>query len=222
MVQLEVSVVSAEALRVLRKSETRMSYAIANAINRTVKSVQADVRKGLRSRFTVRSQFIERQAAIIKPFASAKRGTMHAKVSVGQPNPGVLLSRFEEGGQRPLRPGSKNIAVAHLGGARPTKDAPIDPALQIKKLRLRRVGGKRGGKHAAIVGAANTYLVPRVGIFQNVAGQKRGRLLYALTPSVRLDARLGFYATAARTTGREFAVALQDEVNKTLLYNLGR
>ena len=220
-----VQVSNAEALRVLRKSETRIAYAVANSLNTTIKSVQREQRLELRRRFTVRIPFTERQIAIIDPFASASKRIMWTRIRVGQ-KPRLLLAQFETGGERRPFKGSR-VAVPIPGGARATKEASVTESLRFTRLRLRRKSAgaetkrRKGGGTGPIVGAQGTFRIPNVGVFQRRGGAPR--LLYSLTKStLRLPLRLRYLDTARRVTAREFPGVLQREINKTLAYNIGR
>lgn len=217
-----VDVTNAEALRVLRKSETRIAYSVANALNKNIKLVQQEEKLELRRRVTVRTPFVERQIAIIDPFASASKRVMWTRIRVGQ-KPRLLLAQLETGGERRPFKGSR-VAVPIPGGARPTQEASVPESLRFTKLRLRRMSpgkGKRRKGKGPIVGEQGSFLIPKVGVFQ-----RRGattRLLYSLTkPTLRIPTRLRYLETARRVTGRQFPLLLQREINQTLAFNIGR
>ena len=130
---LTVDVRAANVLAGLRKAEKRISYAVANALNDTVKAVQRAEREHVGRAFTVRKpEFIGREAAVIRgaDWASAPAGRLQARVSVGQ-KPRLLLGEFEAGGVR--RPfAGRRIAVPLTGGpARPSFASPVPAAFRI-------------------------------------------------------------------------------------------
>jgi hypothetical protein len=59
----------------LENGQRRLAYVVVNAINATAKRIQATERRHIEQEFTIRKKdFVLRQAAVIKPFASVKQG----------------------------------------------------------------------------------------------------------------------------------------------------
>jgi hypothetical protein len=144
----EVDVRGLEALGVLRNPSKRMSFVLANALNKTIKVVQPAEVRNVKRGFTVRQPtFIERNAAAIRGkgggsgFASAPAHRFSARIEVSE-KPRFLLGGFERGGPRPVAKG-KSAAVPLIGGAaRPTFGVPVVPQFTFKELRF--VTGRRG------------------------------------------------------------------------------
>lgn len=190
---MDVSVDATQALLVLRNGAKRQRFAIANALNQTAKLIQSTIRDSVFKKFHVRRRdFLLRQVAIIKPFASAPQGRLEVRVAVGE-RTRLLLSMFEAGGVRTPFKG-RNVAIPVVGGARPSIGAEVAQSLLVTELGLHRAGGRKG--NGPVVGAHGTYVVPGAGIYQTVTGTTRGRLLYAFKPTVRIDARLHWKDTA--------------------------
>ena len=64
----------------LRNGQRRLAYAVVNAINNTAKRIQEAERRRVEEEFTVRKRdFLRREAAKIKPFASVKQGRPYAE-----------------------------------------------------------------------------------------------------------------------------------------------
>lgn len=225
-----VDVRAAGLLSGLRNAEKRMAYAVVNALNRTAREIQAAERKKIEATLTVRKkEFILRQAAVIKPFASVKKGIMSATISVGA-KPRLLLAAFEAGenrrGQKALRRlGESGVAVPVIGGARRNKRSIVPETLWIAKLKLRkypRAGPKRQGiSQPRISGLLGTYLVRQVGIFQRF-GKSATRMLWAFVPQVSKAKKFEFIKTALRVADQRFVANLQDEVVKTLKHAFGK
>lgn len=215
---IKLRVDNSQLLLRLRNGEKRLAYAVVNAINRTAEDIQAAERQRVRSEFVLRKpEFVLRQAAIIKPFASVGQGRLFAEISVGQ-KPRLLLGEFEEGGERlPFK--GKSVAVPVIGGARASKSASVPEELFIQRLRF-----KRGRKGARTIwrGLLGTYLVPGVGIFQRRKGIKLGKPLYIFAHNVKLDRRLHFVATAEAIAAQAFSRRLQREIAHTLAFQQGR
>ena len=233
MAIFEVDVRAAGLLSGLRNAEKRMAFAVVNALNRTAREIQAAERKKIEATLTVRKkEFILRQAAVIKPFASVKKGIMSATISVGA-KPRLLLAAFEEGenreGQKALRSlGESGVAVPVIGGARRTKRSIVPEELWISKLKLKahpRVGPRppkgQDGPQPRISGLLRTYLVRRVGIFQRF-GKSATRLLWAFVPQVSKAKKFEFIKTAQKIADQRFVANLQDEVAKTLKFAFGK
>ena len=119
--KIDLQIDSTKLILRLRNGQRRLAYATVNAINNTAKRIQAAERRRVEKEFTVRKKnFIQRQAAIIKPFANVKQGRPYAEISVGQ-KPRLLLSAFERGAERkPSTPSARRVAEPVIGGpARP-------------------------------------------------------------------------------------------------------
>lgn len=242
MGKLTVSVdTKGSALRLLdgmRNAEKRKAYAIVNAINRVAKEIQGVERRAVEQTLTVRKkEFILRQAAIIKPFASVKKGIMHAQISVGR-RPRLLLRQFEQAhervGQAALRKlGEKGVAVPVIGGARPSKSRVVPEDLWIGKLHLKRPPRPRRAKGARRVvgpglappkpqplvprGLQRTYLVPHVGIFQRREGGVR--MLWAFLPRVS-KAKMFKFGERAMRVAVKLDKYLHEEIGKTIRHAL--
>ncbi|MEK7823985.1 MAG: hypothetical protein AAB290_02945 [Candidatus Eisenbacteria bacterium] len=215
---IEVSIDAAKALLRLRRGANRMGYAAVTAINKTVLAVQAAERERAARVFTLRkSDFILRQVAIVRPFASVAAGRFEARVSVGQ-KPRLLLGQYETGFTRQPFKG-KNVAVPVLGGARPTREAAVPAELRFTALQLRRpVTGRRAPRKAGPGtplrrGLLRTFMVPGA-VLQRV-GRGATRVLYVLARPFRVAPRLEFYRTARRVIARDFARNLKRQIDET-------
>jgi hypothetical protein len=143
----------------LDKGTKRLAYAAVGAINATARRIQDVERQHVETKLTVRKrEFVQRQIAIIKPFASVKKGLLYADVSIGQKDR-LLLSLLEPGGTRePLpppgqeRPLGKNVGVPITGSARPSIGSSIPSDLTFKGLRIvkRQVVTRRNGRKRSV------------------------------------------------------------------------
>lgn len=225
---IRLQVDNSQLLLRLRNGQKRLAYAVVNAINATAKDIQQAEQGRVEDEFTVRQhEFIRRQAAIIKPFASVGQGRLYAEIAVGQKKR-LLLSEFEQGGQRTAFKG-KSPAVPLIGGARPSKGEPVDPQFYFSRMALRRSGKggrrrrSREGKRQIFQGALGTYAIPQVGVFQRIPGQKRGRPLWIFTAKPpHLTRRLRFIETAREVADRSFPRRMQREIDHTLAFQAGR
>ena len=202
----------------MEKGIKRFAYANVNAINNTAKRVQAGAREHLRETFTLRkSDFMLRQAAIIKPFASVKQGRAYAEISVGK-RPRLLLGGFEEGADRePFTPGARRVAVPITGSpARPLFGAPVPPELQFKRLRF----GEALGEGRVRRGAQRTYLIPEFGVFQRYGSEHEDtEPLFVFDSDARIQPVLDFLDGSQEIARVWFAEEEQREIIKALARN---
>lgn len=155
--KIELQVDTAQLLLRLKNGEKRLAYAVVNAINATALRIQNAERERVLGAFVVRKRdFIVREAAIVKPFASVKQARPYAEVAVGDKQR-LLLAKFEKGAQRePFTPGAKSVGVPLLGRpARPSLSSGVPPAFRFSGMKLRafyagkrltRSGGRRRGQ----------------------------------------------------------------------------
>lgn len=226
-------------------SAKNLAYASVNAVNKTALQVQKQAQENVKSRFTLRQpDFVLRQAAIIKPFASVGQGRPYAEIQVGQ-KPRLLLADFEKGAQRAPFIG-KNVAVPITGSpARPSFSAPVEGSLRITALGLqptltaaqrqqrRSIKGKNAAETRSMRGDFNrahgagqvwkgrqrTYMIPGVGIFQRTGPKKADtRMLYKFMPHPQLKPTLGFLAMA-QAQGKAW---LSDNLQHALIEELNR
>jgi hypothetical protein len=226
-------------------TEKNLAYAAVNAINRTALQVQKQAQDNVKARFVLRQpQFVLRQAAVIKPFASVGQGRPYAEVAVGQ-KPRLLLSDFEQGGQRDPFVG-KNVAVPITGSpARPGFSDQVPGNLRITALglqptlnaaqRQQRRSIKGGtaketrslrANFTAAAGAGQvwkgrerTYMIPYIGVFQRTGPKKADTvLLYKFMPHPQLKPKLGFLAMA-KADGNAW---LSDNMERAIIEEMNR
>jgi hypothetical protein len=229
-----------KVLSVLKGGDKRMAYAIANAINATAKDVQAAQRAHIQQVFKLRKgDFILRQSAIIKPFASATKRSFEAVVSVGKKER-LLLTGYEAGDtRRPVK--GKRAAVPIIGGpVRPNFSQSVPDTYLYKSLRLRptkststkrvkvdvkvsTVVSRKGTRQ--LKGEHRTFVLPRTakasygGVFQRVGPRKEDiRMIYSFVPPGKLPRILGFTKTARRAINKVYRQHLADEIRKTIQF----
>ena len=217
---INLTIDSTELVLRLQSGQRRLAYAVVNAINNMAKRIQDAERRRVEEEFTVRKkEFIRREAAIIKPFASVRQGRAYAEIAVGQ-KPRLLLSAFERGAERkPFTPSARSVAEPVVGGpARPQFSQQVTPELRMGRLRFDRT---KTGRRRAGVTRTKTYLVPEVGIFQRIA-KDATRIVYFFSRGKRLEPRLRFVETAEREAQRWFAEEMQREVINAIARARGR
>lgn len=218
--KIEARFDNTEMLRRLRHGEKRLAYAAVNALNFVAKKIQKAERERVEKRFTVRRRdFIMREAAKIKPFASVTQARAFVEIAVGE-KPRLLLSKFERGATRkPVMPGATFVAEPVLGGpARPEKRSRVPRELFMSRLKFDRTAT---GKRRIGVTRTGTFLIEGVGIFQRVQGAA-SRMVYAFTRGKRLDKRLQFVRTGRRVADRWLREAFEREIIKALTRSQGR
>lgn len=217
--KIDLQIDSAALVLRLQNGQRRLAYAVVNAINNTAKRIQEAERLRVEEEFAVRKkEFIRRQAAIIKPFASVKQARAFAEIAVGQ-KPRLLLSAFERGAERkPFTPAARSVAEPVVGGpARPQFSAQVTPELRVGKLRFDRT---KTGRRRAGVTRTKTYLVPKVGIFQRI-GKATTRAVYLFTRGKKLAPRLHFVETAEKEANKWFREEMEREVVNAISHARG-
>ena len=199
----------------MRNRHKRLAYAAVNALNNTAKRIQRELRHRVEAEFELRKkEFVLREAAKIKPFASVKQARAFVEISIGQ-KPRLLLSQFERGAKRePVTPGATFVAEPVIGGpARPTWPGSVPPAFRMSRLKFART---KTGKVRAAVKTTGTYLVRGVGIFQRVAGETTSRAVYIFTRGKRIEARFPFTVIARRVGDKWLGEEFEREVIKAI------
>jgi hypothetical protein len=234
-VRINVNIDNTRLLSRMRNAEKRMAFAVVNAINSTALKIQEAEKARVLEDFTVRKkEFVLRQAAIIKPFASVGKAIPYAEIAVGQKDR-LLLSQFEIGGERKPFKG-KRVAVPIIGhAARPVFSQPVPKALQFTQLHFtltrpkgvepaepgkRRRRTKKSKGEAVRFGAQDTYLIPGIGVFQR-KGHAASQLLYAFVAGEALPKKLAFVDVASATARRWFPKFLDEQIASTLARHAG-
>jgi hypothetical protein len=218
--KIDLQIESTQLVLRLQNGQRRLAYAVVNAINNTAKRVQEVERRRVEEEFTVRRKdFIRREAAIIKPFASVRQARAFAEIAVGQ-KPRLLLSAFERGAERkPFTPAARSVAEPVVGGpARPQFSAQVTPELRVGKLRFDRT---KTGRRRVGVTRTKTYLVPKVGIFQRIA-KETTRAVYLFTRGKKVEPRLHFVETAEKEANKWFREEMEREVVNAIARARGR
>ena len=161
------------------------------ALNRTAEESQAEVRKGLRQRFTVRRPlYLDRLVKIEnRDRASATKPSVRFGI---QGDRADLLTKFEAGGTK--LPSGRTLAVPVA--ARTNKAGIV----------------QRNQRPRAILDSGKAFVVRSKVTGTGVIKTRRGRgknalevVLYGLTRKARLQPRLRFVSTVTTTVGARFA-----------------
>lgn len=204
----------------------RIAYGVVNAINDTLRTAQRAVQLHVQDTMTIRKPFVQRQAAIIKPFASVGQGRVYGEISVGQ-RKNLLLPGFETGA---LRLPFKGRSVAVPVEARPSKQASIPEELFVKNLQFKRpkatTKATRSARRKGLVGKIweglrGSYLIPGAGIFQHI-GRQVSRVLYVFARPFRLPKTLEFVKTVTTVGKRVFPGNMKRQVDEAIIRERGR
>jgi len=233
-VKINVSIDSTRLLSRLKNSETRIAFAVVNALNATAKKIQENERARLLRDFTVRdkspSSFLMRQGAKITTFASVGRAVPYVEIAIEQKGR-LLLPLFESGGARPALKG-KEIAIPIPGSpARPAFAQPVPDAFQFAQLHFaktrplgspaqfgRRKRSKKSSGEAVRFGAQRTFLIPNVGVFQRTSRGK-SELLYAFVSHETLPKKAGFVDVAEATIAQWWPAYIDKEIADALAHH---
>lgn len=235
--KIDLSIDPKDLKTLAQMGEKKIAYGVINAINETAKQLQKTQRTELARRFKLRKKaFMLRMAAVIKPFASVKKGLPYAEIAVGQ-KPRLLLSEYERGFKRtPFTPRAKHVAVPITGGpARPTWAQSVPKELTFQRLRLKE-DKKKGGKRKATdvtftqtkrgqwKGRLRTFILkstkkaPLGGVYQRVgSGPGDIRMVYSFSEPRWVKARLRFMQTVHKKAIRWFKANMETEVTKALI-----
>lgn len=201
------------------KAQKNLAYSVAQGINAPARKIQDAQRDRLRERFTLRTartkQFLERAAAVIKPWASVNQGRLFAEVAVGQ-RQRLLLADYEDGAERKPFKG-RLIAQPVAGGpARKNFAAPVSPSFTFAQLKLRAQQTRESGA-TQYKGRQRTFTIPGVEVFQRT-GRERGdiELVYAFAEKQRLPAKLGWQKTARDVADRWLSESITQAFLKSL------
>lgn len=206
-------------------STKSLGYATVNAINNVAKIIQKAEREKLDDRFEIRTPrtraFLERNVAIIKPFASAGQGRPFAEISVGQRSR-LLLAVFEKGGEKVSARGAKLVGVPVTGGpARLTFSSPVAETLYLRKLKFK--AKKTATGKVQFKGKDRTFLLKRTakstfgGVYQRVGPYREDvRMVYSFKQRPRLKAVLQFVKTADEVGQRWLKREFEDQVKREI------
>ena len=198
----------------------KVPFATNNALTRTARELVQVEREALKTEFQVRKQFILNRVQITK-FSTA--GSLWTIVAINRNVQGgeLLLTMFEEGGEKMPQLGSE-LAVPLTGSAaRPSFSQTVRPSLLYKSLNMQKTVTALG--KIQYKGDRRTFVIPGVGVFQRLSaraqatrakkGQSSGRnesgatLIYSFKRNVPLRAQMHFVRTA-----REFVMSRFKEV----------
>jgi hypothetical protein len=223
--QLDISGALALTDLILRK----VPFATNNALTRVAKELVDVERNELKSEFQIRKQFILNRVQITK---YSKTDSLWTIVSINKNVQGgdLLLTMFEEGGEKTPALGSE-LAVPLTGSAaRPSFAQGVRPSLLYKALNMQ--------KHTTALGKIQykgdrrTFVIQGVGIFQRESsrqrkarqkkGQSSGRdesgatMIYSFKHNVPLRAQMHFVRTARALVASRFAEVWREEFIKEL------
>jgi hypothetical protein len=207
----------------------KIPYATNNALTRTARELVQVERDELKTEFQVRKQFILNRVKITK---YSRPDDLWTRVAIDQNVQGgeLLLTMFEEGGEKLPQLGSE-IAVPLTGGAaRPSFAQTVRPSLLYKALNMQ--------KHTTALGKIQykgdrrTFVIPGVGIFQRNSGRKgnsrakrgsgSGRdesgatMIYSFKHDVPLRAQMHFVRTAREFVMERLSIVWREEFVKEL------
>jgi hypothetical protein len=180
---------------------SQLPFATSLALNNLAKAAQSDIRTHYRSVFNLRRpEFIEKQGAKIMRFAT-KRDPV---AELGIDPKADFLTKFQQGGQRPVR--GTHIAIPSR--VRRNKRDIVSRTKRPRSL-IDRLGKKKGAGGVFVITeqtARPTDIVRQPGIYQRTGSGGRGglKLLYAYETTAHIPALLGFIQIAQRTAEQEW------------------
>lgn len=223
-----------------RVNQQVIPRAVATGLNDTVKDVQASVRAGVASRFTVRNPgFINRLIKIGREdFARADKHEAIVRIQGPETVLGSdqraasILTKHEEGGTFLKSPTEPFYPPSHA--LRPTPQTVIPRRLYPSALGISARRTIEGGFTApSMRGKSRTFAVPignakgaTPGIYQREGGEGADRndiqLLWLFVQRIKLKPRLRFYQTGNEVVTERGAQHLATALERALLRLLGR
>jgi len=197
----------------------QIPFATSLALNRVANAAQTAERSGITERFTIRRPWVLQGVKIESRDRSTKR---NLQVTIGIDAQRSFLSKFEVGGTKvPLGTG-KAIAIPEVGGAIPDIQSIVPKNRRPKAFNFVRRAPNRPSDFTVKEGSQRTFLIQRADgsglIFQRTGkgssardrSQSAGhddnlKLLYVLTPRVKIPAELEFATTIERVVTEQFA-----------------
>lgn len=180
----------------LKQEPVRVGKALVRALNNTAVEIQRQERINLDRAYTLRKAGFMYRLIKVR-FANTKDGRPYAEVYVDDTKKNVLLSLFEEGGEKRSEHGA-NVAVPITGeAARPSFESSVPTSLYISRL------GLRQGRNGQLQGRQKTFVLRQTaklkdgGVFIRTSADDV-RLLYKFERAPRLRATLHFMRTALR------------------------
>jgi hypothetical protein len=206
----------------------KVPYATNNALTRTAKELVGVEREELKGEFQIRKQFILNRVRILK---YSKPNDLWTFVGIDRNVQGgpLLLTMFEDGGEKTPDHGSE-LAVPITGSpARPAFAQKVTPRLLYKALNMQK--HVTAGGAVQYKGDQRTFVVPGIGIFQRVGTKGKARrrthfseflgqdvhdsstivLLYKFKTGVPLRNQMHFVKTARELVHRRYPVIWREE-----------
>lgn len=206
----------------------KIPYATNNALTRTAKELVDVERAALEKEFQVRKQFILKRVKIVK---YSRPNDLWTRVAIDRDVQGgpLLLTEFEDGGEKTPEHGSE-LAIPITGSpARPVFAQKVTPRLLYKALNMQKHITANGA--VQYKGDRRTFVIPGVGIFQRVGTKGKARkrthfssflgqdvhdttttvLLYKFSTGVPLRSRMHFVAVARAFVGSRYPVIWREE-----------
>lgn len=207
----------------------KVPYATNNALTRTAKELVDVERAELKTEFQIRKPFVLSRVRITK-YSRANDLWTRVAIDTNVQGGKLLLSMFEEGGEKMPELGSE-LAVPITGSAaRPSFAQTVRPSLLYKALHMRKTVTSAG--KIQYKGDRRTFIIAGVGIFQRVASKKRGArnkkgggtsgarssiaLLYSFKHGVPIRAMMHFVRTARELVRKRFGVIWREEFAREL------
>jgi hypothetical protein len=162
----------------------QMPYVMSKTINGIMLDAQAEVVRGIHERFQIKNRQFVKYSVKMRKFA--KKNSLTAELGIADQRGSDILAKFEEGGTKTATDGrTLAIPVGVPRGARGVSPGNRPRTLiQAKKAFVIRTNEATGA--GVILGRRGR-------------GGKEVRTLFVLTPRVKIDNRLRFHDTVART-----------------------
>ena len=181
-----------------------MPWVLQNTINNLLKGAQQKQFETMRNNFTIRNETFLKYSVRLQ-FATRQSETGRIYIAdIGGKNTSNIWTQFEGGGTKtPTR--GKYVAVP-TQNAWPNKSKPIPQRNKPRNL----------DKSFVVKKGTNTFIVARKGRYVKSNPNANTKVMFVLTPGVRIPDRLHFYSTIIPYINQNFNMIMNDALQYSM------
>lgn len=181
-----------------------MPWVLQNTINNLLKGAQQKQFETMRNNFTIRNETFLKYSVRLQ-FATRQSETGRIYIAdIGGKNTSNIWTQFEGGGTKtPTR--GKYVAVP-TQNAWPNKSKPIPQRNKPRNL----------DKSFVVKKGTNTFIVARKGRYVKSNPNANTKVMFVLTPGVRIPDRLHFYSTIIPYINQNFNMTMNDALQYSM------
>ena len=181
-----------------------MPWVIQNTINNTLKGAQEVQLQTMRKNFTIRNETFLKYSVRLQ-FATRQSGMGRIFIAdIGGKKTSNIWNRFEGGGTK--TPTSGKYVAVPTQNAWPNKSRPIPQRNKPRNL----------DKSFVVKKGTNSFIVARKGRYVKSNPNANTKLMFVLTPSVRIPDKLHFYSTIVPYVNSNMSRFAQDALQYSM------